>query len=857
MTNDPPPAVELARIDQELTWLETRKGHLLTRRAHLMSVLASAGPAPAPRPYGPPAPRRTTEPSAPGARNVLLALGGVLLTVAAIAFTLVSWGHLGIGGRTTVLNLFTLTALAAPVVLLRRKLAATAEAVAAFALVLTVLDACALYVLTRPEVDWLRYTAVACAVLAALWAGYGALLRELRGPLPVAVVTAQLPPLIWWSATGSGPLGAGWALLAAAVADTALVLWPAVRRDRWRSARATLVPCAATTGGLALLLGCLESARAGTAAAMTGPAVLLLAVAALGLLVAWRGPEGAFAAASGAALAAVAAVGGLFRTAAPEGWSVPGYLFCALGVLAVVGTGLPRPVRRGAGAVGGAVAALTLATAFPAVAVALLGGAAWTGRIWAGAPDGTWAALGVTQVPWLGTAPLVLAVNAGALALAYRALPRLAGDLVPAAVTGRLRTATLHGAATLGWAALLVQPVVWDLPYEAALALPLALTAAALARAVRPGRDGAFPALVLALAGTGAAPAPALASRPATLAVYAVLAALFTAAAVAVRTAPAPGGAAAEAEAPAPGADAAPEAEVPAPGAVDAVPVPGAGAGGHAGSGERVRALLACLAVGFVTVLVVAGCAAAGVSATGTALAVLGVPAAVALLAARLGRHPVAAPLEGAGAAAGVLAVWCAVREAPTLALVLALGGVIAAGTAIRPERRRVAGYAATALFTLATWVRLGASGVSVPEAYTVPVTVAALAVGFLRRRRDPEASSWPAYGPGLAATLLPSLVAAWGDTGWTRPLLLGAAALAVTLAGARWRLQAPLLLGGAVLALDALHELAPYVVQVMGALPRWLPPALAGLLLLAVGATYEQRLRDARRVRGSLRRMR
>ena len=81
----------------------------------------------------------------------------------------------------------------------------------------------------------------------------------------------------------------------------------------------------------------------------------------------------------------------------------------------------------------------------------------------------------------------------------------------------------------------------------------------------------------------------------------------------------------------------------------------------------------------------------------------------------------------------------------------------------------------------------------------------------------------------------------------------LGLAALAVTLLGARHHLQAPLLLGGTVLALDALHELAPYIVQVTDALPRWVPPALAGLLLLAVGATYEQRLRDARRVRDFL----
>jgi hypothetical protein len=75
-------------------------------------------------------------------------------------------------------------------------------------------------------------------------------------------------------------------------------------------------------------------------------------------------------------------------------------------------------------------------------------------------------------------------------------------------------------------------------------------------------------------------------------------------------------------------------------------------------------------------------------------------------------------------------------------------------------------------------------------------------------------------------------------------------------LLGAGYNLRAPLLLGGTVLALDALHELAPYIVQVTDALPRWVLPALAGLLLLALGATYEQRIRNVRRVRDALGKM-
>jgi hypothetical protein len=65
-------------------------------------------------------------------------------------------------------------------------------------------------------------------------------------------------------------------------------------------------------------------------------------------------------------------------------------------------------------------------------------------------------------------------------------------------------------------------------------------------------------------------------------------------------------------------------------------------------------------------------------------------------------------------------------------------------------------------------------------------------------------------------------------------------------LLGARRGLQAPLAIGGGVLAADAVLLLAPYA----AAMPRWLVLGAAGTLLVAVGATYEQRLRDLGRLR-------
>ncbi|UZI32445.1 SCO7613 C-terminal domain-containing membrane protein [Streptomyces sp. VB1] len=865
MEHVPPPAEELALLDRELAELDARRAQLLTRRTWLLAALRPPAPTAAPgwgAPSGAPAqpwgyvPK---QPSAPrGAQNVLLTLGGLLLTVAAVAFTLVSWGSMGIGGRSAVLAAVTLGALIAPAVLLRRGLVATAEALAALALVLTLLDVYAVHAVAAPDTDGLGFTAVAAAVLAALWTAYGLALGTLRLPLPAAVVLAQWPLLFWAWAAGAPALVAGWALLATAVLDGAIALW-----GKGAGVRVTACVGGSAMGFSALMVGLALSTTASGPLGAAAPGALLLAAAAAALAGAWRAPQG-FARAGGvvAGLAAVAAVGGVPAAALPDGWRVLAYLLCGLALTGVVRAGVPRDAARGVLAASGVVVAGALVWALPPLAAVLLGPGTLLSDVWAGSPEGFRSALGST-LPWseLAAAPVVLALVAGLLGAAYRwwpsvvritaplAAPRTADTGTPGAgVPGApgaagaaapwpgwsgwpawsgpgagarkrpsgaaLRGAAGAGAAALGWGAILLSGALLDVPYALAVAGETALVGGLLALAVRSAGSGrgatAVPvcALVAAVAGAVSVGVLSLASEGASYAVFGALAALFAGAAV------------------------------------------------RAGA-EVPRAVFAVAAVVWGTVLTGLAGRSLGLAPQETAPLVLVVPALTVLLGARLRRNPVALPVELTGALGALIAVGLAVSDAPFLALVLALCGVLAAGAAVRPERRPVAGYLAAALFVLATWVRLAASEVSFPEAYTLPVTVPALMVGVLRRRRDPEASSWTAYGPGLAATLLPSMAVAWTDTDWLRPLLLGVAALVITLLGARYRLQALLLLGGVVLALDGLHELAPYVVQVAGALPRWLPPALAGLLLLVVGATYEQRLRDARRLREALGRMR
>ncbi|MFD3658646.1 SCO7613 C-terminal domain-containing membrane protein [Streptomyces sp. NPDC058620] len=827
MEHLPPPAEELALLDRELVQLDTRRVQLLNRRSWLLSVLqqqtaplppfpAHRAPQPAGRysaPLRPGGPGRAAPPRS--AQNVLLSLGGLLLIIAAIAFTLVSWGAMGIGGRSAVLAAVTVGALVAPAVLLKRGLSSTAEALAALALVLTVLDAYALHAVAAPGADGLVFAAVASAVLAMGWAGYGLALGRLRLPLPAAVVAGQLPLVLWAWAAGAPVLAFGWALLVTAAADGAVALW-----GKGLAVRVTAGAGAAVTGLLALLLGLVRSVSADGPLSAAGPGCLLLAGAAVALFGAWRARrEFALVAGCLSGLAALAAVGGVLRTAVPQDWSVVAYLVCAVVLLAALRARVPRHAERGVLTAAGMVVAGAVLWALPPVAAVLLGPMSLLTDVWSGAPDGVRAAMGVS-VPWSGMAasPVVLAVVAGVLGVAHRYGPARVAGTPGAPVTSGAgwRGAAAAGGLCLGWAALLVLPAALDAGYVPAVVVEMVLVAALLAVAVR-GLSGAaavslsgvtVTAMVCALTGSAAVGVLSLAAEPATYAVFGTLLVLFVGAAVRSRV-------------------------------------------------TVVRVVFACVAVLCGIVVASASGTSLGLAAYEGAPVVLAVPAVTVLLGFRLRGGPVGAAVELTGAFGAVIAVVMAVPDAPFLALVLALCGVLAAGTAVRPERRRIAGYLSAVLFVAATWVRLAASEVSVPEAYTLPVTVPALVVGVLRRRRDPAASSWTAYGPGLAATLVPSLLATWADPDWVRPLLLGLVALVITLAGARFRLQALLLLGGAVLALVALHELAPYVVQVAGALPRWLPPALAGVLLLVVGATYEQRLRDARRLRDALGRMR
>lgn len=186
-------------------------------------------------------------------------------------------------------------------------------------------------------------------------------------------------------------------------------------------------------------------------------------------------------------------------------------------------------------------------------------------------------------------------------------------------------------------------------------------------------------------------------------------------------------------------------------------------------------------------------------------------------------------------------------------ALWLAVAGFVACASALVNESRRSAVWGGAALLLLASWVRLADLEVSEPEAYTLPLAVALLALGGWRMQRSPSVGTAEALLPGLLLGTVPSLLWVIGDPVSLRALVLGSACLALTVAGAALRWSAPLLVGATVGAAIVVRELGPYA----GDFPKWVWIGLAGALLTVLGITWERRLLEVRKAVGFLGRLR
>lgn len=246
---------------------------------------------------------------------------------------------------------------------------------------------------------------------------------------------------------------------------------------------------------------------------------------------------------------------------------------------------------------------------------------------------------------------------------------------------------------------------------------------------------------------------------------------------------------------------------------------------------------------------------AATVHATGGGLVWVAVPVllAVGVLAVALPRPEVEVPagLVALVALPGSLDV--ATDPGGLAALWLAVAGFVACASALVNESRRNAVWGGAVLLLLASWVRLADLDVREPEAYTLPLAVALLALGGWRMQRSPSVGTAEALLPGLLLGTVPSLLWVVGDPVSLRALALGGACLALTITGAALRWSAPLVVGATVGAAIVVRELGPYA----GDVPKWVWIGLAGALLTVVGITWERRLLEVRKAVGFLGRLR
>lgn len=737
-------------------------------------------------------------------QNLLLGLGTALVAIALIVFTAVNWRRLDATFQGLVLVGLTVGAALASRVSKRREMPASAEALGLVAVLLALADVHAFRVGLAPGADASLWWAGGLTLVSAL--GWSLGQGGVRSPRVAVSVLAQWPLILVLDAI-AGSSGADLPaplVQGALVAQGAVVVLAAARLanvPRWGR---ILGSAHAVLWAAALTLGLVFDTLDGTTSPYELSLGLLLA-GGLSVLLAWlrSGSEpqrsvgllaGSVLVLAAAAVAAIPAYSGQGSLAA---------LSLAAAVLAVVSLRLPARWGQVPGAV--AVSGLLVGSAvlLASVSAMLVAASRVADRAWDLDGARRAAAFQLSDAPGAGTAVILAHLLSLGIVLvgSWRVL-RL-----------EVRAAA---AATLGLVVVAVAPLVVPLSIAAAAltGTAVSLLAAATGWLLRRQPVGLVASFGVAAAAFAWSLAWGLATPALTVGVLAggVLAAL------AVTVAAVQGG----------------RSEL----ALVA-----------AGWCAAALAAVAGTAVGMAGGAVPVAWAAAG--AAGALVSVL----AVLLLDPDDGAPPAirCVVLAGEAVAAVVHGVALAVAidhsAVDPASVVLATGALTAGVLAARPSRRPLLGLAAVEVLAL-IWLRLGHAGVRLVEAYTLPLAALLLVVGVVAdvraRRIGKQLASWLTLGPGVVVALAPTTLLGLVEPGSIRPLVGLVAGALVLVAGAFSGRRAAVDVGAAVVAGLGLRQLAPVAAE----LPNWVAIGLTGMLLLAVGATFEQRRRDLRSVR-------
>jgi len=221
-------------------------------------------------------------------------------------------------------------------------------------------------------------------------------------------------------------------------------------------------------------------------------------------------------------------------------------------------------------------------------------------------------------------------------------------------------------------------------------------------------------------------------------------------------------------------------------------------------------------------------------------LCLVGVAAAVLVAAQSAGRDtPSRVTIEVTALLVGLVAV-AFPDDATVVAMVLTVLGSAVAVVSVLNRDRDDAAWIGVALLGVATVVRV-VEDVRAPEVYTLPAAALLLAAGWWRLTNDAEVDSARALSSGLTLALVPSLLLALDEPVSLRGALVAAGGLVALAVGVARHWAAPFVAGALTSAALAVRHLGP----VVEGLPRWISLGSVGLVLLAVGVTWEQRRRD------------
>ncbi|HEY5076126.1 MAG TPA: hypothetical protein VIJ48_01360, partial [Acidimicrobiia bacterium] len=530
-------AARMRELADILDGLDRELAVLWQRRAEVALELGDAR-APAPTPGAPDAPFPPTplpragrgEWGIDGVRGLLLWLGVALLALSAVTFTVVTWSHLGDGGRAAVLVGAT-SAVTALAVACRRRLPSTAEALSALAVTIAAID---WHALRRAGVgahlSGTAWWAIGAAVLGGMAALIARFVSRRTGHAFMAIAfptCAVLAVATWAHAPWSVALGL--ALVAFAIVVALAALHDAITRLTvvLAAVEAAMVWAAAV---VAAVIAVGDTHAFGDT--LTPAAVMLVVALAPGAATAVRTrrsrPRAVFCALSVGALLAALLV--------PWWRSVDGNaLLLVAAVLGTAAVGLaaaaPRSWRVGTLTAGASFVGAGVAVALGPAFVATFGPLGWLHSAWQGDLDS--AARIVVAGPTSATTLHASWATVGALAVAAIAVLLARASSTPG---GRRRPSPAHvaGAGALVLLAANLVVFIGSATVRDACVAASALTVCVLIlSAVVSGVDEQLALVTLALASIPAAPALGWATTTPASSV-ATLAAVLVAASVAV-----------------------------------------------------------------------------------------------------------------------------------------------------------------------------------------------------------------------------------------------------------------------------------------------------------------------------------